>query len=229
MSTFKYHVAPNPNGGFTTRPVLGDSVSDDEFLTRVSTLTSQPDKELIRSILQAGFDAMLEYGAVSRHSRGLLSKIIFTPTSGGSQVAPGDFNNAEEINAGVALSYTAAVRDTWRATLSIESQGEVGKVSPCIDSILSQENGAEDKYGPGTLIVLNGHNLRFDKSDVTQGVFFRSGSSPEVRATVYGTVTPTALSVLVPDSLSGPLTVRAAAHINGSVRSFTYMDPITEI
>lgn len=50
-----------------------------------------------------------------------------------------------------------------------------------------------------------------------------------VRATVYGTVTPSSLSVRVPGTLSGPLTVRAAAYINGSVRSFTFMDLITEI
>ena len=76
--------------------------------------------------------------------------------------------------------------------------------------------------------MLNGDNLRFDRADVTQGVFFRAGSAAEVRATVYGTVTPTSLSVLVPATLSGPLTVRVAAYINGSVRSFTYMTPITQ-
>lgn len=62
-----------------------------------------------------------------------------------------------------------------------------------------------------------------------QGVFFRSGSDPEVRASVYGTITPTSLSVLVPATLSGPLNVRVANKINGSVRSFTFMDAITPI
>jgi hypothetical protein len=61
--------------------------------------------------------------------------------------------------------------------------------------------------------------LDLDKTDLAQGVFFRSGSNPEVRATVYGTITPSSLSVLVPATLSGPL----------SVRSFTYMDAITPI
>ena len=62
-----------------------------------------------------------------------------------------------------------------------------------------------------------------------QGGFFRSGSDPEVRATVYGTITPSSLSVLVPATLSGPLNVRVANKINGSVRSFTFMDAITPI
>ena len=100
--------------------------------------------------------------------------------------------------------------------------------SASIVSVLSQENDAPGKP-PGHKIEFSGHRLDLDKSDVTQGVFFRSGSNAEVRATVYGTITPTSLSVLVPDTLSGPLYVRVANKINGSVRSFTYMDAITPI
>jgi hypothetical protein len=80
-----------------------------------------------------------------------------------------------------------------------------------------------------TMIAPSGHRLDLDKSDVTQGVFFRSGNNPEVRASVYGTITPSSLSVLVPATLSGPLNVRVANKINGSVRSFTFMDAITPI
>ena len=40
---------------------------------------------------------------------------------------------------------------------------------------------------------------------------------------------PTSLSVLVPATLTGPLYVRVANKINGSVRSFTFMDAITPI
>lgn len=227
MATFKYTVGPNSQGTFSARAVIGESVPDDAFLTRAAQLSGSLDKEQIRTAFHAVIDTLLEYGSVNRHSPSLLGRIRFVPTAGGSQAAPGDFNNADEINADVPLSLTAAARDAWRATLSIESQGEVGKVSPHIDSILSLEDGTPNRYAPGTLIILNGDNLRFDKSDATQGVFFRSGSSAEVRATIYGTITPGALTVLVPASLSGPLTVRTAAYINGSVRTFTYMDPIT--
>ena len=46
---------------------------------------------------------------------------------------------------------------------------------------------------------------------------------------MYGTITPTSPSVLVPATLSGPLYVRVANKLNGSVRSFTYMNAITPI
>ena len=229
MSTYQYHIAPNPNGGFTTRPVLGDPVTDDFFFTRAATISSSLSKEQISASLDAIIATILECGSGCAFSLGLNGKLRFRPTSGGSQSTPSAFNTPDELNADISLSLTAAVRDAWRAGLTLESQGEVGKVSPLIDSILSQENGAVGKYAPGTMIELSGSNLRLDKSDTNQGVFFRSGSNAEVRATVYGTITPTSLSVLVPATLTGPLHVRAAAYINGSVRSFTYMDPITPI
>ncbi|MBL9152247.1 MAG: hypothetical protein JNK37_07175 [Verrucomicrobiales bacterium] len=226
MSSFKYNVAPNPNGGFTTRPVLGPVISSEAFLAKVAT-----DSGLTPEQAAAAFDAIV--GAITAcatgcdHATDIRGLLRFRPTSGGTSPTPDGFHNPDDINADIAISLTAAARDAWRAGLTLESLGEVGKVSPLIDSILSQENGAENHYVPGTLIVLNGDLLRFQKTDPTQGVFFRSGNNAEVRATIYGTITPTSLSVLVPDTLTGPLSVRVAAYINGSVRSFTYMTPIT--
>lgn len=228
-TSFEFNVAPNPNGGFTTRAALCGMVEDAAFFTRAAALSPGLTEEQVRSALVAVLDTILETAATGGFSQGLLGRLRYRPTSGGSQAAPDAFNNAEEINADVALSFTAAARDAWRSTLSLHSLGEVGKVSPVIDSILSQENGAASRYAPGTMIELNGDNLRFDKADLTQGVFFRSGNDPEVRATVYGTMSPSSISVLVPGTLSGPLTVRVSAFINGSVRSFTYMDPITPL
>jgi hypothetical protein len=229
MPTFKYHTAPNPKGGFTTRPVLGEPVTDETFFNLAAAKSGGLTPEQIRTGLTAVLDTVLECSSGCAFSTGLLGRLRFRPTSGGSQPGPADFDNPDEMNCDVALSITADARDAWRSTLTLESMGEVGKVSPDIDSILSQENGAPGKYAPGTMIELSGHRLDLDKSDVTQGVFFRSGNNAEVRAMVYGTITPTSVSVLVPATLSGPLAVRVASKINGSVRSFTYMDAITPI
>ena len=229
MPTFQYHTAPNPKGGFTTRPVLGEPVTDETFFNIAATKSGGLTADQIKTGLTAVLDTILDCSSGCAFSNGLLGKLRFRPTSGGSQPGPADFDNPNEMNCDVALSITAETRDAWRSTLTLESMGEVGKVSPDIDSILSQENDAPGKYAPGTMIELSGHRLDLDKGDVTQGVFFRSGSNAEVRATVYGTITPSSLSVLVPATLSGPLTVRVANKINGSVRSFTFMDAITPI
>lgn len=229
MPTFQYHVAPNPKGGFTTRPVLGQPVTDEVFFNTAAAKSGGLTADQIKTALNAVLDTALECSSGCAFSTGLLGRLRFRPTSGDSRPAPGDFDNPDEMNCDVALSITAEARDAWRSTLTLESQGEVGKLSPDIDSILSQENGAPGKYAAGTMIELSGHRLDIDKNDLSQGVFFRSGDNPEVRASVYGTITPTSLSVMVPAGSSGPLVVRVANKINGSIRSFTYMDPITPI
>ncbi len=226
MSTFQYNVAPNPNGGFTTRPVMGEILTEEALLAQVTAATSLTGEQA-RAVIVAFLDALLAAGATNGFSKGLFGKVSFRSTSGGSKPAANGFNNPDEINAGVALSFTAEAISNWRTTLPIQSMGEVGKVSPIIDSITSQENGQQDHYVAATMIELSGSKLRFDKADPQQGVFIRSGNNPEVRCTVYGPITPTSVSVLIPAGTTGPQTVRIAAFINGSIRSFTYMDPIT--
>lgn len=79
----------------------------------------------------------------------------------------------------------------------------------------------------GQNIRLVGDNLRLDKTDLTQGVFFRLADNSEVRATGYAGNEPGTLYVIVPTGVTGSVTVRIAAFINGSVRSYTFTDPIT--
>lgn len=117
---------------------------------------------------------------------------------------------------------------TWRASLSLESMGQVGPATPVIATVVSEENGGENQYTPGTLIRLRGERLRFDKADTSQGIFFTATGQPEVRATVYGPIEPGEAVVLVPATLSGPLTVRIAAFVTSSVRSYTYTSPIAQ-
>jgi hypothetical protein len=227
MNTFRYRVTPKSGGGFTARAVLQTALTSDDFMARLAQRSQLPIEQC-EAIVDALAAELMACGNGCGHSNTIRGVLRFVPTCGGSSETPDGFHNADDINADIAISLTASARADWRAGLTLERMGDRGFVSPEIDSILSQENGEENHYVPGTLIVLNGDNLRFDKADLTQGVFFRSGTNAEVRATTYGTVTPTSLSVLVPGTLSGPLEVRVAAYIHGGVRSFTYMQPIEE-
>ncbi|MBL9133996.1 MAG: DUF4469 domain-containing protein [Verrucomicrobiaceae bacterium] len=226
MSTFTYHPAPKSSGGFTTRAALGDAVTTDFITAQVATATGLTPVQ-VESAVKTFFQTLLACSAGCGWSNNLYDIVRFRPTSGGSSPQPDGFHNADDINADVALSYTKEAIDAWRATLTLESLGEVGKVTPIIDTILNQDTGEADKYTPGSLIQLRGDNLKLNRADITQGVFFKAGAAAEVRATSYADIEPLSLTVLVPASLSGPLTVRVAAHINGSVRSYTYTNFIT--
>lgn len=221
MPTFKYNTAPNPQGGFTTRAVLGEQIVQTDITAMIATAAGVTPVQA-EAVIKTFFAKLLECATSCGWSPGLYDIVRVRPTSGGSEVAPDDFHNPDDINADVALSFTKVAIENWRATLSIESLGEVGLITPVIDTILDITTGTADHYTPANMIQLRGDNLRFSQSNAQQGTFFRSGTAAEVRGTLYGQNEPGIVSVAVPAALSGPLQVRHAAFINGSIRSYTY-------
>ncbi|MBE2281901.1 MAG: hypothetical protein IAE77_00410, partial [Prosthecobacter sp.] len=92
MPTFKYHTAPNPKGGFTTRPVLGEPVTDETFFNIAATKSGGLTADQIKTGLTAVLDTVLECSSGCAFSNGLLGRLRFRPTSGGSQPGPADFD-----------------------------------------------------------------------------------------------------------------------------------------
>lgn len=227
MSTFQYNIAPLSSGGFTTRAVRGEAVAE-ATLTQAIAQATGTTPETVAAVIQAFGAQILQHAAVSNWSPSLYGCFTFRPTSGGKGALPTDFHNAADINADVALSLTPDKIADWQAGLSLENLGEVGKLTPMIDSIINLSNNGINTYSAGHMIQLRGERLRLEQGEVAQGVFFTPvGGGTEVRATVYGPMEPGNISVLVPATLTGPQSVRIAAKINGSVRSYTYTTPIT--
>lgn len=227
MPTFKYNPAPKTGGGFTTRPVIGPEIDVPALDAAVAAETGVlPEKCAL--VLKSYLQRLLAAAASGGQCTDIHKILRFRPTCGGSKPGPDDFHNADDINADVSLSYTiGAIRD-WRTTLALESMGTVGRATPEVDAIFYPDTGQENRYVPGNGIEIVGDNLKLDRSDNVQGVFFQPATGAEVRATSYPLVDPKKLIVSVPATLSGPLTVRVAAFLNGSVRSFTYSIPITQ-
>lgn len=128
----------------------------------------------------------------------------------------------------MAITLTAEVIRTWQETLTLEHMGELGRVLPNLDSSRNQANGEINQYVPGDLVQIRGNNLKFDRTDVQQGLFLRPAAGAEVRCTSYADIEPTSFTAIVPAALSGALTVRMVAKINGSLRSFTYPAELTQ-
>lgn len=228
MSTFKYNVAPNSNGGFTTRAARVNPVSTTSLLGMVAT-DAGTTPEQAESVLRAFFGKVLACSAGCDWSPDFLGLVSFRPTSGGSSSLPNGFRNPDDINADIALSFTAETIRQWRSTLSIESLGEVGKVTPSIETVIRQSDGAVNMYQALGLVEVRGNHLNFTPSDVAQGIFLKAGAAPEVRVTQYANISPQSVVILIPSGLTGPLNVRVASFINGSVRTATYTDVITDV
>ena len=226
MSTFKYHPFPKATAGYTTRPVLSAEIDVTALDAAVSTATGVPADKCVL-ILQTYLQKILASAGTCGQSTDIHGILRYRPTCGGSEASPDAFHTPDDINADVALSFTSDAIHDWRTTLELESMGVVGKVTPLIDTIIDLADGSSDHYVAGGLIEVIGDNLKFDKNDAAQGVFFKPASGPEVRATVYGSITPGSAIALVPATLTGSLSVRVSSFINGSVRTYTYTNPIT--
>jgi hypothetical protein len=227
MSAFKYNTRQGSQGGYTTSAVKDQPIGDTELLTHIAT-DAATTPQIVEAVLRGFVHHITHCSAGCIYSNNFLGLLRFFPTSGGSSPSPDGFQNAADINADIAITLTADVIRTWQETLTLEHMGELGRVLPNIDSIISQANGALNKYTPGDLIQIRGNNLKFDRADVQQGLFLKPAAGAEVRCTAYSDIEPQTFTAIVPAALSGPLTARMVAKINGSLRTFTYGAPVTE-
>ncbi|MBE7495722.1 MAG: hypothetical protein HS117_12295 [Verrucomicrobiaceae bacterium] len=225
-TTFQYHVAPKSTGGFTTRAVRRAPADQTALLAAIATQAGITPEQTTAAIT-GFFNKVLQCASGCDWSPEMFGMISFRPTSGGSGALPTDFHNADDINADVSISFTAEAIRQWRATLTLESLGEVGKITPVIETIIRQPDMAVDKYTALGLCQVRGDHMNLDPTDLNQGVFLKAGSDPEVRVTGYAAIEPTSIVFLVPAGLTGALQVRIATFINGSVRSYTYTNLIT--
>lgn len=226
MPTFKYTVSPKSTGGYRTSAALGTQIDETEITAAIAAAAGVSPEQATQ-VIKNLFAKLRECANGCSWAPALYDELSVRPTAGGSQTSPEGFQNAQEINADIALSFTAEVIDQWRSTLALENLGTKGLVTPVIDTVICLQNNAEDHYVVGDNIRLYGHDLRFDKADSVQGVFFIKADGTEVRASVYGPINPSDVTVLVPAGLTGTIQVRIAAFINGSVRTYLYTQPLT--
>lgn len=226
MPTFQYTTRQNPQGGFTTRVALNTPVTDDALLTLIST-TAAVTPVQAEAVLRAFATHLRGCTAGCDYSRKFLGLFAFQPTSGGSATAPDGFHNAADINADIAITLTRETIEDWQTTLTLQHMGEVGLLTPVIDSLINQSTGALNLYAAGDLMQVRGDHLKFDRTDLQQGLFLKTAAGVETRCTVYADIEPQSFTFLVPAGTTGAQTVRMAAHLNGSLRSYTYNSPIT--
>lgn len=226
MNKFRFTVSPKANSGFRANAVLGNQIDEAALLTSVATAAGITPEQATTAI--KSFFSHLRTGACQCDwAPALLGELSVRPTCGGSQTSPDAFQTPDELNADIALTFTAEVIEQWRGTLQLESQGTKGLVTPVIDTVICLADNAENHYVVGDNIRLFGHDLRFDKTDTQQGVFFVKSDGTAVRGTVYGPIRPSDVTVLVPSGLTGSLQVRISALINGSLRTYLYTSSLT--
>lgn len=215
---FLYQPAPNPRGGFTCRAVKGEQITEAELDSAVAAETGLPPEQCAQ-VLKAYLRQMLAKGATSRWSPGLYGLIGLFPTAGGSQPGHDDFRTAEDVKAGMSIAFSLAAIRSWRKGLRLMSQGLTGRVAPRLASIICCSTERPDVYVRGGLITLRGGHLKLDPHDPAQGIFCTLADGSVVRCASYGKITRLQATALMPEGVTGPIRVRVATYIHGSVRT----------
>ncbi|MBL9116960.1 MAG: DUF4469 domain-containing protein [Verrucomicrobiaceae bacterium] len=225
---FHYSKMPNARGGFTTRPVLGKQLTTRELDAAVSTATGLPAAQCAQ-VFTTYLQQILTAAGDSRWSSSVHELVRFSPVSGGSKPQADDFHSADDLAADVALVFTAPVIRQWRQRLQLVGHGIQGFAAPVVASILSASTNQIDVYVPGDMITVRGQHLKVERDDPTQGIFLIKPDGTETRCMSYGAITRLRVTALVPGTLSGPLRVRVASRVNGSVRSSVYTGVLQQV
>jgi hypothetical protein len=227
MSSFQYNVTPKAGGGFSTRPVLGAEFEDATIDNAVSVQTGVAADKCV-AVLTAYLDQFLARAAGCEWSHDFHGLLGVRPTSGGASPLPDGFHTPVDIKAGVSISINPARLDAWQAILSIQSMGQVGLITPHVESIINLHDDSQDTYTGGEIMQANGDRLDFDKTDPLLGAFYSTAAAPgvKVRINSYGPISPTQINVIMPMGVTGPITLTVVIRVSGSLRSTTYLHTI---
>ena len=204
----------------------GVPVTDEALLSLISG-TAAVTPVQAEAVIRALVTHIQACSAGCAYTRKFLGILGFQPTSGGSAASPDGFHNAADINAGIAITLTRETIEDWQGTLILEHMGELGKLTPIIDSLINQATGALNIYTAGDLMQVRGDNLKFNRSNTLEGIFLTNAAGVETRCTIYADIEPQSFTFLIPPGTTGTQTVRMAAYISGSLRTFTYNAQIT--
>ena len=221
---FKFLVRAFMSGGFTTAPVEGDPVGNDEYLADVCDRCSQPPA-VVEPVLRAALEAWIDAAKGTRRVLPFRDLLGSRPTCGGHQdsnVFPGTLAN---LNAGLALVVGKAGYARFADGFTAERQGEVGLLTPYVDTVTDLATGHLDTYTPTKPLDVHGSELDVDPTDPDQGGFLRSvttGIVVRIPATDYALIQPSHLIMLPPEGLTGNQILIIKTKIKGSLRSFVY-------
>ena len=155
--------------------------------------------------------------------------ISFTPTLIGSFETQDYVVTRANAQLKISTQENRALRSTVAAQATYIREPSVVKI-PSIASFFDVATQTYDQYTPGSIIRLEGENLKFnlDKSD--EGVFVHA-SVPETRLTTYSIAGNKRIDVMLPAELTGTLTVivRTRYTPEGNLRQGTYHREVVKV
>ena len=175
-------------------------VDTDKFIDRMAFARTTISKTEILAVFQLAREELTSLLADGCY--------VKTPFGAAMPRATGKFKNPSESfqprrkssGHGIRFDFQLdpAIAKKALAKLRCVRAVDVDRLSPLIASFASVESGKEGEASCGDLLKITGRRLKFDPSDLGQGVFFRRADGAERRASRNITVRPSELIVGVP-------------------------------
>lgn len=225
----RYQIVSNnlQPGTFMARIVQGQRVGLEAMIERIVARTT-----LSTSDVQAAVTALTEEirTVLARGDTAAIDGLAtFNTSLSGNFASPDATISRDNAQLGLVIQVDSRFQATIASAVSYERVVRDVKV-PIITSFYDVATAAFDRYTPGSIIHLQGDNLKFDPARPDEGLFLRNGGD-EMRVSVYANAGARQLDALVPVTLSGvvQVTVRARYTPNGHLREGRFQRTVSQV
>lgn len=202
---FRYRIVKKSVGTapYTTRPDLGPVVTQEEIVRQLQNFTNLTEGQILQ-VLDSLFQILQTAALAGRPTEMLFGCFRISLSCGGAIEDLEQTLTIEDINPEVTIHLSSPFQKEFLANVTLERTGVAGERVPEIDYLINLTTENNNTYTPGGPLRLVGEDLKFQKSDTEQGVFFRSeADGSEVRASLYIEVTKGNVVFMAPSDLTG--------------------------
>lgn len=225
--TIRYQIVENnlQPGTYYARVVDKGVYGLDDMMPNIITKTSlnEPDvRAVILAIASEVQDVLADGDTVV--IEGLFSATL---TLSGSFAKAETAVNTQNATININVTIDGGIAKAVQSQATFEQVPVTVKV-PSISRFIDVANKTENRYTAGSIITIQGNNLRFDENDATQGVFITSGGNT-TRLSVYSLVGGSQIDALMPAGVTGNIEVEIRARYTeaGELRSGKYAQAVT--
>jgi len=221
--TFRYRIVKKSVGSspYTTRPELGVPLTEAEVIQEMEAATSVTGGD-VKNALTTLRRILLSAALSGRPSEVLFDLFRVSLASGGAIDDPEQLLRADDIQPRMTIHWAASVQRQFRGNVTLERVGIARERAPQIDVVRNLATENLDTYMPGNVLRISGQNLKVDKGDLNQGVFFRDEEGAEIRMTQYIDNWAKTLTVMLPGTLSGSQQLIVRAKYGQNLRETIY-------
>lgn len=225
----KSHLS-NCTKAFVVRSILSGNVSWDSFVEIMSKGRTALSKIEIIGAMQLFIEELIKLladGKAVKTPAGL-----FYPCAGGSMDSPKD----DFLPADTSTNHELRIHfrpDSALEKFVVENanliRSDIADLSaPKVRSAFSSETSEIGATKLGDILNVYGYNLKFDRANTLEGLFFIDQTGAETRATIYSQILPKTIAAAVPSSLTpGIYTLAVRSFANGKTLHEGFLKGLT--